>query len=78
MTGGRSVKNLTELGQELESTIGALFGIFGLIAFAVVVLMLLATPMPFGDRIPTDYRWIPMIFGQGVVGFIGVLGPVVS
>lgn len=73
VTGGRSVKSLGELGAELEQTISVLFAIFGLIALAMLVLMTLAIPMPFGALVPNSLRPVPAIIGQGFVGFIGVL-----
>jgi hypothetical protein len=73
VTGSRSVKQLSELGDELERTVSALFAIFGLIAAAAVVLMALAVPVPFGDRLPTRLQALPSIFAQGVIAVIAIL-----
>ena len=73
VTGSRSVKQLGELGDELERTVTALFSIFGLIALAAVVLMALAIPTPFYDRLPPILQPLPAKIGQGLVGVIAVL-----
>lgn len=71
--GSRSVKHLGDLGAELGKTVDALFGIFGLIAVTVIVLMSLAIPIPFGDHIPSVLVSVPSRIGQGFVGFFGML-----
>lgn len=72
-TGSRSVKQLGDLGDELERTISALFAIFGLIAVAAVVLIALAIPTPFSDQLPPAVQPLPSRIGQGLVGVIAVL-----
>lgn len=72
-TGSRSVKQLGDLGAELERTVSALFAIFGLIAVAAVALTALAIPMPFYDRLPPMVQALPSRIGQGLVGVIAVL-----
>lgn len=73
IVGGRSVQHLGDLGDELGATVDALFGIFGLIALTVVVLLALAVPTPFADRIPEQVRFAPSLVGQGLVCFFGAL-----
>lgn len=70
---GRSVQHLAALGAELTKTVDALFGVFGLIALSVLILMALAMPMPFAEYVPDYFQLIPHRFGQGLVGFVGLL-----
>lgn len=73
VVGGRSVQHLDDLGVELASTVDALFGVFGLIALTVIILMTLAIPMPFAESVPRELRAIPSHLGQGSVGFVLML-----
>ena len=70
---GRSVQHLEDLGVEVGRTVDALFGIFGLIAMTVVMLMALSIPTPFGEYIPEILQSFPSRSGQGLVGALGVL-----
>nr|WP_313041026.1 hypothetical protein [Brevundimonas diminuta] len=73
VVGSRSVQHLGDLGSELGRTVDALFGIFGLIALTVIVLMALAIQTPFGDYIPPVLASAPSRIGQGFVAFLGML-----
>ena len=73
IVGGRSVQHLDDLGSELAATVDALFGVFGLIAVTVLILMTLSMPSPFTGHMPADFQYMPTRFGQGLVGFAGLL-----
>ncbi len=71
---GRSVKALGELRDELGLAIDTLFELFGLVAVAVLTLMLLSLPSPLlflVDQLPRAYgnliEQVPPRFGQGLL-----------
>ncbi|HEV2082655.1 MAG TPA: hypothetical protein VGR32_09405 [Brevundimonas sp.] len=73
VVGGQSVQHLDDLGKELSSTVDALFGVFGLIGLAVIILMTLAIPTPASEYIPNVAKALPSRGGQGLVCFVGAL-----
>lgn len=70
--GGRSVKHLKDLADELQRTISALFAIFGMVAAAVATLVLLTIPNPLIELLPMGQS-IPTRLAQGVIGALAVL-----